>query len=162
MKRSSAVLLAVLVVLASIGTGAGAWWLARNHPAPQLQISAFTNGQLTRVEPYLYCDVLDLNDCWLGRSQGQLAVDGRHTVQLSVDAIGRAPWRLLRIYDDPADTVATVFRPGAALAVTIPTVDPQRGPLSGLVVQLLTLVVDESGQLFDVPHAEWSIRTTWN
>lgn len=156
-------LLAALVVLASIGTGVGAGWLARDRSPQQPQISAYTNGHLARVDPYLYCDVLNLGDCRLARSQGRLPVDSRHTVQLSVDtAIGRAPWRLLRVYGDPADTVTTVFRPDTALAVTIPTVDPQRGPLRQLVVQLLTLVVDQDGQLFDVPHAEWSMRTVWN
>jgi hypothetical protein len=29
-------------------------------------------------------------------------------------------------------------------------------------VQLLTLVQDETGEVFDVPHAEWSIRTQWS
>lgn len=162
MKRRSAVLLIVLAVLASIGTGAAAWRWAGSNPEHPLEISAYTNGHLTRVDPYLYCDVLDLNDCWLARAQGQLPVDSRHTVQLSVDAIGHAPWRLLQIYTNPADTIATSFRPNTALAVTIPTIDPQRGPLNGLVVQLLTLVVDQDGQLLDVPHAEWAIQTTWN
>ena len=87
----------------------------------------------------------------------------KFAVQLSVPAaIGGAPWRLLRVYEDPADTTTTVFRPNTRLAVTIPTVDPQRGRLTGVVVQLLTLVVDESGELRDVPHAEWSVRTAWS
>ena len=55
----------------------------------------------------------------------------------------------------------TVFRPDTRLAVTIPTVDPHRGRLTGLVVQLLTLVLDRAGELREVPHAEWSIRTVW-
>ena len=51
-----------------------------------------------------------------------------------------------------------MFRPSTRFAVTIPSVDPQRGRLTGIVVQLLTLVVDASGELRDVPHAEWSVR----
>ena len=47
------------------------------------------------------------------------------------------------------------------LAVTIPTVDPHRGRLFGLAVQLPTLVRDEAGNEFPVPHAEWSVRTVW-
>jgi hypothetical protein len=54
-----------------------------------------------------------------------------------------------------------MFRPGTRLAVTIPTVDPQRGRLTGIVVQLLTLVVDPSGELRDAAHAEWSVRLTF-
>jgi hypothetical protein len=54
-----------------------------------------------------------------------------------------------------------MFRPGTRLAVTIPPVDPQRGRLTGIVVQLLTLVVDPSGELRDAPHAEWSVRLTF-
>jgi hypothetical protein len=54
-----------------------------------------------------------------------------------------------------------MFRPGTRLAVTIPSFDPQRGRLTGIVVQLLTLVVDPSGELRDVPHAEWSVRTVF-
>jgi hypothetical protein len=45
--------------------------------------------------------------------------------------------------------------------VTIPTVDPQRGRLAGVVVQLMTLVQDQEGELHDVPHAEWSVRLAW-
>jgi hypothetical protein len=85
-------------------------------------------------------------------------------VQLSVpEAISRAPWRLVQVYEDPTNATITMFRPGTRLAVTIPTVDPQRGRLTGIVVQLLTLVVDNS-QLNDIttvramPHAEWSVR----
>jgi hypothetical protein len=157
-----AVLFTVLVMLASTGAGAGAWLLARNSGPQQPQISVYSNGHLTRVEPYLYCNVLDLNDCQLTQAQGELAVNPRNPVQLSVDSvIGRAPWRLLRVYQDPADTTGTVFRPDTTLAVTIPTVDAQRGPLRGLVVQLFTLVVDPAGELHDAPHAEWSVRMLW-
>ena len=46
--------------------------------------------------------------------------------------------------------------------MTIPTVDPQRGRLTGIVVQLPTLVRDEQGNEFRaLPHAEWSVRTVW-
>lgn len=155
-------LLAVLVVLASAAAGVGAWWLARGSAPQHPQISAYSNGHLARVEPYIYCNVLDLNDCQIAKKQGELAVNARNPVQLSVDrVIGRAPWRLLRVYQDPADTATTLFRPGTTLAVTIPTVDPLRGPLNGLVVQLLTLIVDPAGQFYDVPHAEWSVRLRW-
>lgn len=163
MKRGTAVLVAVLVVLASIGAGAGAWWLVRGSGPRQPQISAYTNGRLIRVEPYLYCDVLDLNDCEVPQEQGELAVNRAHPIQLSVDSvIGRAPWRLLRVYRDPDDTTTTLYRPDSTLAVTIPTMDPHRGPLQGIVVQLLTLAVDLTGQLFEVPHAEWSVQMVWD
>jgi hypothetical protein len=64
---------------------------------------------------------------------------------------------LLQIYEDPTNTATTFFRPNSRLALTIPTVDPQRGRLTGVVVQLLTLVVD-NGELREAPHAEWSVR----
>jgi hypothetical protein len=161
-KRSVAALLAVLLVLASAGAGAGAWLFARHSGPQRPQISAYSNGRLTRVQPYLYCKVLDLNDCQLTQAQGELAVNPRDPIQLSVDSvIGRAPWRLLQVYQDPVNATATVFKPGTTLAVTVPAMDPQRGPLSGLVVQLLTLVVDPTGQLYEVPHAEWSVRMLW-
>ena len=83
-------------------------------------------------------------------------------MQLSVpEAISRAPWRLLQVYEDPTNTTSTLFRPNSRLAVTLPTVDPQRGQLTGIVVQLLTLVVDPSGELRDVPHAEWSVHLNY-
>lgn len=163
MRRVVAVPLAALVVLASAGAGVGAWLLARGSAPRQPQISVYSSGQLTRVGPYLYCNVLNLNDCQVTEAQGELAVDAHNAVQLSVDRkIGRAPWRLLQVYQDPADTTTTAFRPGGTRAVTIAAVDPQRGPLSGLVVQLLTLVADPGGQLYDVPHAEWSVRMRWD
>lgn len=163
MNRFAASALVAATVLASAAAGTGAWLLARNSGPTQPLISAYSDGELTRVGPYLYCNVLDLNACQLAETQGELTVNSRNTVQLSVDPkIARAPWRLLRVYQDPADTTTTtVFRPGSTQAVTIPTVDPQRGQLSGLVVQLLTLVADPAGELYDVPHAEWSVRMRW-
>ncbi|MGH3636389.1 MAG: DUF2771 domain-containing protein, partial [Mycobacterium sp.] len=127
------------------------------------EISAYSHGHLTRVGPYLYCNVLDLTDCQTPQAQGELPVSAQDPVQLSVPAaIGRAPWRLLHVYADPADTTVTVYRPNTRLAVTIATADPQRGRLTGIVVQLMTLVIDPGGELHDVPHAEWSVRMVWN
>jgi hypothetical protein len=161
-KRGVAVLLAALVTLLSVGAGVGTWLLVR-QPGPQRpEISAYSHGRLARVGPYLYCNVLNLDDCQTPQTQGELPVSERYPVQLSVpEAISRAPWRLLQVYEDPVNTTTTMFRPGTRLAVTIPTVDPQRGRLTGIVVQLLTLVVDPSGELHDVPHAEWSVRLTF-
>jgi hypothetical protein len=161
--KLGAAVLAVLVVLASVAAGIGAWLLTREHGPLRPEISAYSRGHLTRVGPYLYCKVLHVDDCQTPGAQGELPVNARDPVQLSVPtAIGRAPWRLLRVYEDPADTTTTVFRPRSRLAVTIPTVDPQRGRLSGIVVQLMTLVLDTAGELRDVPHAEWSVRTVWS
>ena len=164
MKRGMVALIAAVVALACVGAGVGAWLLVRRPGPQQPEISAYSHGHLTRVGPYLYCNVLNLNDCQTPQTQGELPFNARYPVQLSVpDAIARAPWRLLQVYEDPANTATTMFRPGSRLAVTIPSVDPQRGRLTGIVVQLLTLVVDE-GQLNDitavraVPHAEWSVR----
>ena len=166
MKRGVVALVAAVVAVACVGAGVGAWLLVRRAGPQQPEISAYSHGHLTRVGPYLYCDVLNLNDCQTPQTQGELPFNSRYPVQLSVpDAIARAPWRLLQVYEDPANTATTMFRPGSRLAVTIPSVDPQRGRLTGIVVQLLTLVVDD-GQLNDittvraVPHAEWSVRLT--
>jgi uncharacterized protein DUF2771 len=154
--------LAVLLVMASAATGVGAWLLAHEQGPPQPEISAYSHGHLIRVGPYLYCNVLDLEDCQTPQAQGALPVNARDPVQLSVPtAIGRAPWRLLSVYEDPANTTTTIFRPNSRLAVTIPTVDPERGRLTGIVVQLMTLVLDPAGELRGAPHAEWSVRTVW-
>jgi hypothetical protein len=157
--RGTAVLVAVLVVVLCVGAGVGAWLLVRRTAPQRPEISAYSHGHLVRVGPYQYCNVLNLDDCQTPQTQGELPVSARYPVQLSVpDAISRAPWRLLQVYEDPTNTTSTLFRPNSQLAVTIPTVDPQRGPLTGIVVQLLTLVVDPSGELRDAPHAEWSVR----
>jgi Protein of unknown function (DUF2771) len=162
-KRGLTALLAAVVVLASAGAGLGAWLLARERGPQRPEISAYTHGHLTRVGPYLYCNVLNLGDCQTPQALGELPVNERDPVQLSVPTvIGRAPWRLLRVYEDPTNTTSTLFRPDSRLAVTIPTVDPQRGRLTGIVVQLLTLVLDSGGDLRDVPHAEWSVHTVWD
>lgn len=162
MKRGLAVLLAAVVLLLAAGAGFGAWLLVR-EPGPQRpEISAYSHGHWARVGPYLYCNVLNLDDCQTPQAQGVLPVDERDPVQLSVpEAIGRAPWRLLRVYEDPTNTTSTLYRPNTRLAVTIPTLDPHRGRLTGIVVQLLTLVVDPTGEVHDVPHAEWSVRLTF-
>ncbi len=162
MTRTVRWLLVVLVVAASVGAGVGAWLLTRDTGSRLPQISAYSHGHSVRVGPYVYCNVVNLNDCQNPQTQGELAVTERYPVQLSVPtAIGRAPWRLLRVYEDERNSTTTLIRPGTELAVTIPTVDPQRGRLTGVVVQLLTLVQDQSGELRDAPHAEWSVRLLW-
>jgi Protein of unknown function (DUF2771) len=158
-KRGLVVVLAVLMILLCVGAGFGTWLLVRPRGPQRPEISAYTHGHLTRVGPYLYCNVLNLEDCDTPQTQGELPVSERYPVQLSVpDAIYRAPWRLLQVYEDPTNTTGTIFRPNTRFAVTIPPVDPHRGRLVGIVVQLLTLVVDPGGELRDVPHAEWSVR----
>jgi hypothetical protein len=161
-RRAVAVVLALAVVLSSTVGGITAWLVLRDH-SPQLpEISAYSRGQLTVVGPFVYCNVLNLNDCQTPQAQGELDVNNRDPVQLSVPGqISGAPWRLMQVYQDAKDPIITTFRPGTRLAETIPTVDPQRGRLTGFTVQLLTLVVDESGELRDAPHAEWSVRTVW-
>jgi Protein of unknown function (DUF2771) len=161
-RRLAAVAL-VVVLVSAVGIGLTVWLVVRHHPPQRPEISAYSNGHLTRVGPYRYCNVLNLGDCQEPQAQGQLPVNGRDPVQLSVPtAIGAAPWRLLRVYEDPRNTTVTVFRPNTRLAVTIGTVDPARGRLTGVVVQLLTLVVNRKGEFTDAPHAEWSVRMVWH
>jgi Protein of unknown function (DUF2771) len=154
--------LAVVVLVASAVTGVLIWRLSRDTSRQHPEISAYSHGHLTRVGPYRYCEVLNLNNCQTPETVGQLPVDARFPVQLSVPpAISRAPWVLLRAYEDSDTPVVSEFRPGTRLAVTIPTVDPHQGRLTGVVVQLPTLVRDESGNEFPLPHAEWSVQTVW-
>jgi hypothetical protein len=161
MKRVLAVLGAV-VVLAIAGTAVGVWRLHSAQGDRLPEISAYSHGHSVRVGPFEYCEVLNLDDCKEPRNTGELAVRKDNPVQLSVpSAVARAPWRLLRVYENPIDTTVSYFAPKTTLAVTIPTVDPNRGRLTGLAVQLLTLVQDQDGQEFALPHAEWSISTVW-
>ncbi|MFV0496185.1 DUF2771 domain-containing protein [Mycobacterium sp.] len=161
MTRRKAVLLAVVTALVAVAAGTGVW-SAVYRPGPHFpEISVYSNGHSTRVGPYLYCNVLNLDDCHSPMTQGELRASKRHPVQLSVpESIAGAPWRLLRIYQDPTATADTLFGPNSRRAVTIPTVDPHRGQLTGIVVQLLTLVVDNGG-LREVPHAEWSVALSY-
>lgn len=160
---SRALLTAVAVMLAAAGAGFGAFTLERGRGPARPEISAYSHGKLVRVSPYEYCDVLDLNDCERPETLGVLPVTARNPVQLSVpDAISRAPWLLSLWYQDPVDTITTLFRPGSRLAVTVPTVDPLRGRLTGITVQLLTLVRLSDGEMAEAPHAEWSVATTWD
>jgi hypothetical protein len=163
MKRHIAWVAVAAVVLASVGAGFGAWALVRAQGSPLPQISAYSRGTTVRVDPYLYCNVVNLDECVKGAAQGELSVRAGYPVQLSVPAsISHAPWRLLRVYEDERNTTTTAYRPGTQLAVTVPTVDPQRGKVVGLVVQLMTLVKDQNGELHDLPHAEWSVELNWN
>ena len=91
---------------------------------------------------------------------GELVVDERHPIQLSVpSAIGAAPWRLMLVYDDPPTPPPRLFRPHARLAVTIPTVDAATRPAA----RVRRPADDprrrrEKGELHDLPpHAEWSV-----
>jgi hypothetical protein len=152
--------LAAVVIVASSASGVLIWRLAQHPPPQHPEISAYTDGQLVRVGPYSYCNVVDLNDCENPETVGELAVDAKHPVQLSVPSeISRAPWLLGRKYE--GSDVLEEFAPDTKLAVTIPTVDPHRGKLEGFVVQLPTIVVDEEGNEHPSWHAEWSVRTVW-
>lgn len=150
-----------MALLSSIATGVLVWRMTRDH-APQLpEISAYSQGHLARVGPYRFCRVFDPTDCIVPADQGELPVTGRHPVQVSIpQEIARAPWVLLRSYED--DDLVEIVPPDTKLAVTIPTVDAQRGRLTGIVVQLPTWVRDEAGNEFPVPHAEWSVQTVWD
>jgi hypothetical protein len=160
-RRVVAALAAVVVLVFGV-VAVGIWLLVRDQPARHPEISAYSRGQLTRVGPYRYCNVLNLDDCENRQTEGRLGVGERDPVQLSVPgSIGRTPWLLRAFYDDPRDTTLDVFRPNSRLAVTIPTVGSNGGRLNQVVVQLLTFVQDEKGDLFPMPHAEWSVRTEW-
>ena len=120
MKRVLAAL-AIVVLVASVLTGVLISRLVQHPPSKHPEISAYSDGQLVRVGPYRYCDVLNPTNCETPKSDGQLTVDPRHPVQLSVPPeIARAPWVLVRSYEG-ADVVDE-FRPDTKLAVTIPTV----------------------------------------
>jgi hypothetical protein len=152
--------LAVVVVVASAATGVLIWQLTRDHSPEFPEISAYSHGQTVRVGPYRYCQVSNPTDCQLFEEQGELPVTERGAVQLSVPpAIARAPWVLLRQYED--SDVVEEFRPDTRLAVTIPTLDPRRGKLAGFGVFLPTLVILDGNEV-SAPHAEWSVRTVWS
>jgi hypothetical protein len=161
-RKLAIVALLAIVVVVSAAAGVGAWALARPRGPQRPEISAYSHGQLTRVGPYRYCNVLNPTECQTPQAEGELRVNSVDVVQLSVPtSIGRAPWWLLRVYEDSADPLTTFYRPESRLAVTIPTVDPHHGRLTGIAVQLMTMVIDEAGKLHGVPHAEWSVRTVW-
>jgi hypothetical protein len=152
--------LAVVAVVASIGTGVLIWRLAQNPPPKHPQISAYTNGQLARLGPYFFCNVRNLDECDTPQTEGELVVDRRHPVQVSVPpAISRGLWLLVSSYED-GDVVQT-FRAHSTLATTVPTYDAGRGRLFGIAVQLPTIVRNEAGDEIPYPHAEWSVRTVW-
>ncbi|MEO3758087.1 DUF2771 domain-containing protein [Mycobacterium sp. B14F4] len=159
MKRMLAALAAVVVV-ASVGTGLLIWQLSGDEAPKYPEISAYSQGDTVRVGPYRYCEVLNPTKCEVFEDQGELSVTERAAVQLSVPPqIARAPWVLLRQYED--SDVVEEFRPDTRLAVTIPTVDPRLGKLTGLAVLLPTLVRID-GEEVPAPHAEWSVRTVWS
>lgn len=163
MTRAKRLALLAIVAVLAVGAGFGAWVLARERGPVRPEISAYSNGHLARVGPYRYCNVIDLTDCQNPQIEGELRVNSRSPVQLSVPtSIGRAPWWLLTVYEDSAVPATTFYRPGSRLAVTIPTVDPHHGRLTGIAVQLMTVFVDPNGEVQGIPHAEWSVRTVWN
>ncbi|MDT5339315.1 MAG: hypothetical protein QOD90_4820 [Mycobacterium sp.] len=157
------VILAAVAVVASLATGALIWQLTRTPAQKHPEISAYTHGQLVRIGPYRYCDVFVITRCDTPETIGELVVTSRDPVQLSVPpAIARAPWVLIRAYEGGGEPAVEEFRPDSKLAVTIPTVDPHRGRLTGIAVQLPTLVRDEQNNEFPWPHAEWSVATVWS
>lgn len=162
MNRVIATVVAVALVLSGAGAGLTVWLLTRNLGPSYPQISAYSHGELTRVGPFNFCSLPDLVECVNPHTQGELRVVDDEPVQLSVDgAIGRGVWGLRAYYEDPRfDTETAIMKPGT-LAVTIPSVDPHRGRLTGITVQLPVLVMTPEGE--DVrAHAEWGVRTVWD
>jgi hypothetical protein len=158
MKRVMAILVAV-ALLASAATAVLVWQLSKGEHANYPEISVYARGQTERVLPYRYCTV-DLTECAEGGAEGELSVNTRGPVQLSVPpAIGAAPWRLIRIFEDEAP-LSSEFRPDTRNSLTIPTVDPQHGKLLGLVIQVPSKFIGENGDW--IPHAEWSVRAVWD
>lgn len=161
MKRVIAILAAV-AVLSTTATGILVWQLALAPRQAHPEISAYTRGQLVHVGPYRFCEPRDLNSCEFPETTGELTLSARDQVQLSVPpAIARAPWVLLLSYEEPNGPPPLQFTRNSTLAVTIPTVDPRYGKLTGFAVQLPTWVRDEQGNEFPLPHAEWAVRTVW-
>lgn len=160
MKRTVAVLTSAAVVLASAGAGVGAWALARDQGPDLPQISVYSHGELVRVGPYRYCDPQNLNDCEPVSEMGEIDVNHRDRVQLSVPAaIAAAPWWLTLAYEDGEQVLLSAQ--ADRLAVTIPTVDRNHGRLLGLAVELPTIVLLD-GEEVPASHAEWSVRTVWD
>ncbi|MGW0159518.1 DUF2771 domain-containing protein [Mycobacterium sp. NPDC003323] len=161
MKRALA-LLGVVTLLSIAGTAVLVWQLSKQPHDPYPKVSAYAHGKTVRVGPYFYCDVENLDDCENAETTGELTINARSAVQLAVEpAIARAPWWLARTYEGADAAIVQEFRPGTTTAVTIPPVDALYGRLTGVVVQLPTLVRDEAGNEFPLPHAEWSVRTNW-
>lgn len=115
-RRGVAVLLACLMIVLCAGAGVGTWLLVGRGGPQHPEISAYSHGHLTRVGPYLYCNVLNLEDCETPQSQGELPVSERYPIQLSVpDAIARAPGGCCRCTRIPATRPApsTARAPGS-------------------------------------------------
>ncbi|MGV0852003.1 DUF2771 domain-containing protein [Mycolicibacterium phlei] len=152
--------LAAVVVVAAVVTGLLVSRLSAGHGPKYPEISAYSHGQTVRVGPFRYCDVLNPTKCVVFEQQGELPVTERGPVQLSVPkAVAKAPWVLLRRYEDTE--IVEEFRPNSRLAVSIPTVDPRYGKLTGFGVFLPTLIRLD-GEEVPAPHAEWSVRTVWD
>ncbi|AHC27273.1 MULTISPECIES: DUF2771 domain-containing protein [Actinomycetes] len=161
MKRGLAAL-AIVALLATAGTVALVMQLRKQPHSPFPQISAYSHGETVRIGPYFYCSVENLDDCENPETTGELTLTSRSALQLSVEpAIARAPWWLARTYEGADAAIVQEFRPNTRTAVTIPPIDARYGRLTGVVVQLPTLVRDEFGNEFPLPHAEWSVRTVW-
>jgi hypothetical protein len=159
--------LRVLAALAAVGAvmcsvvAVGIWLLVRDSPSAYPKISAYSDGNLVRVGPRMYCDVVELNDCQYPGTVGRLPVTSRDRVQLSVPAeVGRAPWILRRLYEDLAEETDR-FVPGDRRAVTIRTSEPEHGRLIGMTVQLPALVTLPGGEPLDAWHAEWAVEMVW-
>ena len=74
-RRPGTLAIAALVVAASAGLGVAAWSLTRDSAAPLPQISVYSRGETVRVGPFLYCNVLNLDDCAQAGEQGALQSD---------------------------------------------------------------------------------------
>lgn len=162
MNRVIAVIVAAALVLSGAGAGLTLWLLTRNMGPHFPEISAYSHGEMTRVGPYFYCSLRDLNNCVAPQTVGVVRVVENEPVQLSVSGdIGASLWALRVIYEDPRDATETLMRPGT-LAATIPSVDPVRGRLTGIAVQLPVPVITPTGEEDFLSHAEWSVATVWD
>ncbi|MDT5091814.1 MAG: hypothetical protein QOH60_1177 [Mycobacterium sp.] len=160
MTRVVTVMATVIALMCAV-VAAGIWLLVRHRPPQLPEISAYSNGLLTRTGPFTYCPVLDLTNCDNPNAVGELRVTDHYPVQLSVPSeVSRGLWVLLRLYDNADDNGEDKMRPGT-LAATVPTVGPHGGRLDRIEVQLVTVARTPTGELAYVAHAVWSMAMVW-
>lgn len=137
--------------------------LIRQAPPHIPTITAFADGDVVTVEPYLYCPI----DAPLCESRGVsslVPVREGHPLQLSLPSeVTSAPWIAAAVYADGNDIVEVdaLYPPDDKLQLTVPAVDDDGRALLGVEIRLPSGIIDVDTQQEEIiSHAIWSIATS--
>ena len=159
-KRKSLIQILVLIVAVVVVAVAALvfqnWWTTRPGPEPgSITLQARVGDREEEISPYLVCE---LGAECPETEVAELLVDADETLHIDVpEAVHKVPWRVLRIYDDPAANDEVLH---GAYDTDSVEIAGSAGDARLLVVEISTVLIGTDDQGEESPYSVvWSIAT---